>query len=238
MENALSRSMLLYGVDKIEMLQNKHVAVFGLGGVGGYVCEALVRMGVGHFTLIDHDVISLSNLNRQIIATYDTIGRKKIEVMKERMLSIQPHCDITLLDMFVLNTNIDEIDFHTFDYVVDALDTVTAKIAIIQKAKEAGVKVISSMGTGNKKDPSMLRITDIAKTNTCPLAKVMRRELRKREIQHVKVLFSIEEVSPLHEEEMGIVQGRKKAPGSSSFVPPSAGLLIASEVIKDFMEEN
>lgn len=232
MKKTLERTALIYGKETLEALENKKVMVVGLGGVGGYVVEALTRMGIGHFILIDHDVVSESNINRQLIATYQTIGQKKIDVMKERMLTIQPEVDVKTLDMFVLPENIDSINFEGVDYIVDAIDCVTAKIALILKAKELNIPIISSMGTGNKVNPALLEITDIYKTSMCPLAKVMRHELKKRGIRKLKVLYSKEE-----QQKNIIVDGKKRAPGSTPFVPSSAGLLIASEVTADLIDD-
>lgn len=232
MKKTLERTALIYGKETLEALENKKVMVVGLGGVGGYVVEALTRMGIGHFILIDHDVVSESNINRQLIATYQTIGQKKIDVMKERMLTIQPEVDVKALDMFVLPENIDSINFEGVDYIVDAIDCVTAKIALILKAKELNIPIISSMGTGNKVNPALLEITDIYKTSMCPLAKVMRHELKKRGIKKLKVLYSKEE-----QQKNIIIDGKKRAPGSTPFVPSSAGLLIASEVTADLIDD-
>lgn len=232
MKKTLERTALIYGKETLEALENKKVMVVGLGGVGGYVVEALTRMGIGHFILIDHDVVSESNINRQLIATYQTIGQKKINVMKERMLTVQPEVDVKTLDMFVLPENIDSINFEGVDYIVDAIDCVTAKIALILKAKELNIPIISSMGTGNKVNPALLEITDIYKTSMCPLAKVMRHELKKRGIKKLKVLYSKEE-----QQKNIIVDGKKRAPGSTPFVPSSAGLLIASEVTADLIDD-
>lgn len=205
MKKTLERTALIYGKETLEALENKKVMVVGLGGVGGYVVEALTRMGIGHFILIDHDVVSESNINRQLIATYQTIGQKKIDVMKERMLTIQPEVDVKALDMFVLPENIDSINFEGVDYIVDAIDCVTAKIALILKAKELNIPIISSMGTGNKVNPALLEITDIYKTSMCPLAKVMRHELKKRGVKKLKVLYSKEE-----QQKNIIVDGKKE----------------------------
>jgi len=232
MKKALERTALIYGKEILEALENKKIMVIGLGGVGGYVVEALTRMGVGHFILIDHDVVSESNINRQLIATYQTIGQKKIDVMKERMLTIQPEAEIQTIDMFVLPENIHSIDFVGVDYIIDAIDCVTAKIAIILKANELNIPIISCMGTGNKVNPALLEITDIYKTSMCPLAKVMRHELKSRGIKKLKVLYSKEE-----QQKKFIEDGKKRAPGSTPFVPSSAGLLIASEVTKDLVSE-
>ena len=243
MTEQLSRTAKLIGKENIERLASARVAVFGVGGVGGFTVEALARSGIGHIELIDHDTVALSNLNRQIIATRDTIGRDKVEVMKERILSINPDAEVVVHKCFFLPENKDEFDFSKFTYVVDAVDTVTAKIAIIEEAKNAGVPVISSMGTGNKLDPTKFEVEDISKTSVCPLAKVMRRELKKRGISHVKVVYSKEEAITPTEENVAalgseqnneVTEGRKKiAPGSISFVPSVAGLIIAGEVIKD-----
>ena len=228
-----SRFELLVGKDCICQLNQKHVIVFGVGGVGGYVVEALVRSGIGHITIVDNDTVSLSNLNRQIIATQDTIGKKKVEVMKERILSIHPDCDVHTLEMFYLPENADDIDLIQYDYVVDAIDTITSKIELAMRCNQK-VPLISSMGTGNKMNPAMLEVSDIYKTSVCPLAKVMRRELKKRGIQHLKVVYSKEE--PLKPQVSNEQTNKRVIPGSTSFVPSSAGLLIASEVIKDLLK--
>lgn len=228
-----SRFELLVGKDCICQLNQKHVIVFGVGGVGGYVVEALVRSGIGHITIVDNDTVSLSNLNRQIIATQDTIGKKKVEVMKERILSIYPDCDVHTLEMFYLPENADDIDLTQYDYVVDAIDTITSKIELAMRCDQK-VPLISSMGTGNKMNPAMLEVSDIYKTSVCPLAKVMRRELKKRGIQHLKVVYSKEE--PLKPQVSNEQTNKRVIPGSTSFVPSSAGLLIASEVIKDLLK--
>ena len=243
MTEQLSRTERLIGKENIDTLSSARIAVFGIGGVGGFVVEALARSGVGHIELIDHDTIALSNLNRQIIATQDTIGRDKVTVMKERILSINPAAEVVTHKCFFLPENRGDFDFSKYTYVVDAVDTVTAKISIIEEAKKIGVPVISSMGTGNKLDPTKFEVADISKTSVCPLAKVMRRELKKRGINHVKVVYSKEEaIAPIedvntasYDEQNGDdAVGRKKiAPGSVSFVPSVAGLIIAGEVIKD-----
>lgn len=228
------RTRLLLGEEAMEKLGSAHVAVFGIGGVGGYVVEALARSGVGQFTLVDNDEVALSNINRQIIATMDTVGRPKTEVMKERILSINPKAVITCREMFYLPENAGEIDFTAFDYVVDAIDTVTAKISLVMKAREAGAPIISSMGTGNKTDPTRLQVADLYETTVCPLAKVMRRELRKRGVEKLKVVYSKEEpLTPVQEESDGSAYRKRPVPGSCAFVPPVAGLILASEVIKD-----
>lgn len=243
MAEQLSRTAKLIGKENIDKLASARVAVFGIGGVGGFTVEALARSGIGHIELIDHDTVALSNLNRQIIATHDTIGRDKVEVMKKRILSINPDAEVIAHKCFFLPENKSEFDFSKYSYVVDAVDTVTAKLTIIEEAKKAGVPVISSMGTGNKLDPTKFEVADISKTSVCPLAKVMRRELKKRGISHVKVVYSKEEaitplvedaISQCSEQKSEDTKGRKKiAPGSISFVPSVAGLIIAGEVIKD-----
>ena len=212
-------------------LASSRVAVFGVGGVGGYVCEALVRSGVGAFDLTDMDTVSMTNLNRQIIATLDTVGRPKTEVMKARMLSINPEADIRIHNCFFLPETADSFHFEDYDYVVDAVDTVTAKIELVMRARAAGVPIISSMGAGNKLDPTLFRVADIYKTRVCPLARVMRHELKKRGVDHLKVVYSEEE--PLKPLPSGEETDRRSTPGSTAFVPSAAGLIIASEVVKD-----
>lgn len=230
MRDSMERTALLLGEEAVELLAKKHVIVFGVGGVGGYVCEALGRVGVGRLTIVDKDTVSESNINRQIIATYDTIGEAKTAVMAKRLHSINPDCTVTERECFFLPENADTFDFHEYDYVVDAVDTVTAKIEIIRRAKEAGVPVISCMGTGNKLDPSRFEVTDISKTTVCPLAKVMRKELKQRGITGVKVLYSKEEPKRQPAKE-----GERPVPGSVAFVPPVAGLTIAGEVVRDLL---
>ncbi len=228
MDERFIRTKLLIGSEKLDILRTKHVAVFGVGGVGGYVCEALVRCGIGRFTIVDRDTVSESNINRQIIALTSTVGRAKVDVMKERMCDINPDVYIEACEVFYLPQNASEFDFTKYDYVVDAVDTVTAKLQIITAAKEANVPVISSMGAGNKLDPSLFRIADISKTSVCPLAKVMRRELKNRGLKDVKCVYSTEEAIKPEGNEIG----------SIAFVPSVAGLLIASEVIKDLIEQD
>lgn len=233
MKEQYIRTAMLLGEDGIENLHKKRVAVFGLGGVGGYVAEALARSGIGALDLIDHDTVAESNLNRQIIATYDTIGRPKTEVMRERIASINKDCVVRVYPEFYLPEKASQFPFAEYDYVVDAIDTVTAKIDLAVRMEQMGIPLISSMGTGNKLNPAMLEVTDIYKTSVCPLAKVMRRELKARGVKKLKVVYSKEEaMTPykLVEEKEGT---RKATPGSTAFVPASAGLLIASEVVKD-----
>lgn len=247
MLNQFSRTQLLLGESAMQELANKRVAVFGIGGVGGYACEALVRSGIGAFDLIDDDKVCLTNLNRQIIATRKTVGKYKTEVMKERMLEINPNVDVRIHNCFFLPENADKFPFDEYDYIVDAVDTVTAKISIVMKANELGIPVISSMGAGNKLDPTAFRVADIYKTRVCPLAKVMRRELKKRGIKKLKVVYSQEKPTrPI--EDMSIscrshcicppdaahkCTERRDIPGSTAFVPSVVGLIIAGEVIKD-----
>lgn len=228
MPEQFSRTELLLGQEAMDRLRHTHVAVFGLGGVGGYVVEALARAGVGQLDLIDHDKVSMSNINRQIIATLDSVGMNKVDVMKKRILSINPEAQVNTHLCFYLPDNADMFDLREYSYVVDAIDTVTAKIELVLRANEAGVPIISCMGTGNKLNPMQLEIADIYQTSVCPLAKVMRRELRKRNVEKLKVLYSKEEPTKNYIS----MQGRA-VPGSVSFVPSAAGLIIASEVVKD-----
>ena len=246
-----SRTELLIKKEGIEALQNSTVAIFGVGGVGGFVVEALARAGVGTLHIIDHDTVSISNLNRQIIATHQTIDQKKVEVMKERILSINPHCHVLTYDDFFLPETVDHFPFDEFDYIVDAVDTVTAKIEIIMQCKKLNIPVISALGTGNKLDPSRFEITDIYKTNICPLAKVMRKELRKRNVDSLKVIYSEEEpIKPDETLECSCKTNcicpsgtkrkcskRNQVPGSISFVPSVAGLMLAGEVVKDIIKK-
>ena len=238
------RTKMLLGQETLEKLKNAHVAVFGVGGVGGYVAEALARSGVGKFDLIDNDTVALSNINRQIIALHSTVGQYKVDVMKARILDINPETEVTVHKCFFLPENSEEFDFSKYTYIVDAIDTVTAKLELIVRANEAGVPIISSMGTGNKLDPTRLEVSDIYKTEVCPLARVMRAELKKRGIKKLKVVYSKEQpVKRKNCEEKQISpenQGRiKDVPGSVAFVPSVAGLIIAGQVILDIRgEEN
>lgn len=231
MEYAFSRTELLLGSDSMEKLSHARVAVFGIGGVGGYVCEALVRSGVGAFDLIDHDTVSLTNLNRQIIALQTTIGAYKAEVMRDRMLAINPDVDVRVHNCFFLPENADTFPFAEYDYVVDAVDMVTAKLELIERCNKEKIPIISAMGAGNKLDPGRFRIADIYETSVCPLARVMRRECKKRNIQSLKVVYSDE--PPISVSAEPEVEGRRSTPGSTAFVPAVAGLMIAGEVIKD-----
>ncbi len=235
----LERTGLLIGEDALEKLARKRVAVFGVGGVGGYVCEALARSGIGALDLTDSDRVSLSNLNRQIIALHSTVGRLKTEVMRDRILDIDPEIRVRINNCFFLPENADDFPFQEYDYVVDAVDTVTAKIELILRAQAAGVPVISSMGAGNKLDPSAFRVADIYETSVCPLARVMRRELKKRGVSQLKVVYSREAPAvprtPEGAPEAEHAPGRRSTPGSIAFVPSAAGLILAGEVIRDLI---
>ncbi len=238
MENQFARTELLLGKENVNKLKNAKVAIFGVGGVGGYVAEALARSGVGLFVLVDKDVVSTSNINRQIIALHSTVGMAKVAAMKERILDINPDANVETRQCFYLPENADEFHFTDYDYVVDAVDTVTAKLTLIVRAKEAGVPIISSMGAGNKLDPTKFAVADIYETSVCPLAKVMRRECKKRGIESLKVVYSTEEaVKPATETDEANDPGRRSTPGSVAFVPSVAGLVIAGEVVKDICKE-
>lgn len=226
-----SRTELLIGRDGMEKLKNSRVAVFGIGGVGGHAAEALARSGIGALDLIDSDVVSVTNINRQIIATLDKVGQYKTDVMKERIAVINPEAMVTAYRKFFLPENSDEFDFTQYDYIVDAVDTVSAKIELVMKAQTADVPVICSMGAGNKLDPTAFEVADIYETSVCPLARVMRTELRKRGVKRLKVVYSKEPpITPLSSEEEC---GKRTVPGSTAFVPSVAGLIIAGEVVKD-----
>lgn len=231
MPEQFSRTEMIFGEEALNKLKNSHVAVFGVGGVGGYAAEALARCGIGNIDLFDNDTISVSNINRQIIALFSTVGKYKVDVMKERILDINPDANVVCHKVFFLPENSDQYDFSKYSYVIDAVDTVTAKIEIIRKSKENDVPVISSMGTGNKICPDMFEVSDIEKTSVCPLARVMRRELKNLGIKDVKVVYSKEEVIKTTSE-----QCEKRIPGSTSFTPGAAGLILASEVIKSIIK--
>lgn len=234
--NPFSRTALLLGDDNMDKLKNATVAVFGLGGVGGYVVEALARSGVGGLELVDHDTVSLTNINRQILATHTTLGMSKAEAAKNRVLDINPDIRVTAKPVFFSPDTAAEFDFSRYSYVVDAIDTVTGKLALITAAQSAGVPIISCMGTGNKLDPSKFQITDISKTSVCPLARIMRKECGKRSIRNLKVLFSTEgPISPAVSDLEELPQGRRALPGSVAFVPSVAGLMIAGAVIQDLI---
>ena len=238
--NPFSRTALLLGDESMKKLKNAKVAVFGLGGVGGYVVEALARSGIGALELIDHDTISQTNLNRQLLATHSTVGQYKADVAKNRALDINPEIDVAARKTFFGPDTAKEFDFSSYSYVVDAIDTVTGKLALVAAAQKANVPIISSMGTGNKLDPTKFQIADITKTSICPLARIMRKECAKRGIRHLKVLFSTEDpVTPLSQEDVSeeLPEGRRAMPGSVAFVPSVAGLIIAGEVIKDLVKD-
>lgn len=229
-ENQFERTALLLGKASVEKLAEKRVAVFGVGGVGGFVCEGLVRAGIGAIDIVDKDTVALSNLNRQLIALHSTVGKNKVDVLEERLKDINKNLIIKKYKCFFLPETSDTFDFREYDYVVDAIDTVTGKIELILKAKEAGVPIISAMGAGNKLDPTAFQVSDIYKTSVCPLARVMRRELKKRGVEKLKVVYSKEEpIKPQFEE------GEEVVPGSVSFVPPALGLIIAGEIVKDLI---
>lgn len=229
-ENQFERTALLLGKASVERLARKRVAVFGVGGVGGFVCEGLVRAGIGAIDIVDKDTVALSNLNRQLIALHSTVGKNKVDVLEERLKDINKNLIIKKYKCFFLPETSETFDFREYDYVVDAIDTVTGKIELILKAKEAGVPIISAMGAGNKLEPAGFQVSDIYKTSVCPLARVMRRELKKREVDKLKVVYSKEEpIKPQFEE------GEEVVPGSISFVPPVVGLIIAGEVVKDLI---
>ncbi|MBQ8827140.1 MAG: tRNA threonylcarbamoyladenosine dehydratase [Oscillospiraceae bacterium] len=232
--NFFARSELLLGDENMNKLKNARVAVFGIGGVGGYVTEALARTGVGKLDLFDNDTVSETNLNRQIIALTDTVGQYKVDVMKERISKINPEAEVNAYRTFYMPENSGDYDFTQYDYIVDAIDTVTAKIELAVKASEAGTPLISSMGTGNKLDPTLFEVTDIYKTSVCPLARVMRRELKLRGIKKLKVVYSKEE--PIKPALSNEITAKRNVPGSLAFVPSAAGLIIAGEVIKDLIK--
>lgn len=236
MSEIFTRTELLIGEEGLMRLKNARVAVFGVGGVGGYAVEALARSGVGHFLLVDNDVVSESNLNRQIIALRSTVGKYKTHVMKERIADICPDTEVETRECFFLPENAADFRFEEYDYVVDAIDTVSGKIALAECCQKAGTKVISAMGAGNKLDPTKFVVTDIYKTQVCPLAKVMRRELKKRGIQGLKVVYSTEEAMTPRQQIIS-EDGRKVTPGSMAFVPGTAGLILASEVVKDLITQ-
>ncbi|ERJ10994.1 tRNA threonylcarbamoyladenosine dehydratase [Haloplasma contractile] len=250
MLNQFSRTQLLIGKEGMETLQNSRIAVFGIGGVGGFAVEALVRSGVKTFDLFDDDLVCLTNLNRQVIATRKTVGKYKVDVMKERILEINPKCTVNIYKTFFLPNNSVEVDFSQYDYVIDAVDTISAKIELVLRAEEANVPIISAMGAGNKMDPTKLEITDIYKTSMCPLARVMRRELRKRGVKKLKVIYSTEKPLELFKDKGNSCRTncicpqaakrtctiRRDIPGSNSFVPSTTGLIAASEVVRDLTQ--
>ena len=228
------RTQMLLGTEALERLQQSRVAVFGIGGVGGYTVEALARSGVGQLDLIDSDVVSVSNINRQILATHFTVGMPKVEAAKVRILDINPECIVRTHQIFYTPETADQFDFTQYDYIVDAIDTVTGKLQLVQRAAETGTPILCCMGTGNKLDASAFEVSDISKTSMCPLARIMRKELSKRGIKHLKVVYSKEEaLTPTGWEEEAAALGKRQIPGSVAFVPGAAGLILAGEVIKD-----
>lgn len=250
-DESFARTRLLLGQDAMQKLQDSRVAVFGVGGVGGYVVEVLARSGVGHLTVIDNDRVDITNLNRQIIALHSTIGQLKVDVIEKRILDINPHCHVSKLAMFYLPSNADAIDLSVFDYVVDCIDTVSAKIELIRRCYQQGegarpIPIISSMGAANKMDPTAFRVTDINDTKMDPLAKIIRKKLRKLGIDHLKVVYSEEPPLPYAEDRQSSPsseasqkqegQGRRTIPASNAFVPAAAGLVIGGEVVKDLIK--
>ena len=234
MNEQFIRTRMLLGDEAMERLQKARVAVFGLGGVGGYTVEALARAGIGQLDLIDSDTVSISNINRQILATHATVGMEKTEAARLRVLDINPDCIVRVHNVFYTPETADLFDFREYDYIVDAIDTVTGKLALVQRAHDAGTPIICCMGTGNKLDASAFQVADISKTSMCPLARIMRKELGKRGIKHLKVVYSQEEaLTPTGWEEEAAAIGKRQIPGSVSFVPGAAGLILAGEVIKD-----
>ena len=228
------RTQMLLGTEGVERLQKARVAVFGIGGVGGYTVEALARSGVGQLDLIDSDVVSITNINRQILATHSTVGMPKVEAARQRILDINPACIVRTHPVFYTPETADKFDFTEYDYIVDAIDTVTGKLALVERAAAAGTPIICCMGTGNKLDASGFEVADISRTTMCPLARVMRKELGKRGIKHLKVVYSKEEaLTPTGWEEEAAALGKRQIPGSVAFVPGAAGLILAGEVILD-----
>ena len=234
MSDQFARTRMLYGDDAVEKFRKSRVAVFGIGGVGGHVVEALVRSGIGTIDIIDNDTVSVTNINRQLIATHESVGKLKVDVMDEHIRSINPDCKVNKYNVFLLPENIGDFDFSEYDYVVDAIDTVSGKLSIVKTAYELNVPVISSMGAGNKLDPTAFEITDINKTSVCPLARVMRKLCRDNGIKKLKVIYSKEEArTPFEIKDNDEVSGKRQTPGSNAIVPAVAGLIIASEVLKD-----
>ena len=234
MNEQFFRTQMLLGSEAVARLRNARVAVFGIGGVGGYTVEALARAGVGAIDVIDSDTVSVSNINRQILATHSTVGLPKVEAARNRILDINPEAKVTMWPLFYNAETADRFDFTRYDYIVDAIDTVTGKLTLVERAVATGTPIICCMGTGNKLDPTRFEVSDISKTTMCPLARVMRKELSKRGIKHLKVVYSKEEaMTPVGWEEEAAAIGKRQIPGSVSFVPGAAGLILAGEVIKD-----
>ena len=238
MENQFTRTQLMLGDDAMKVLKSSRVAVFGVGGVGGYTAEALARSGIGEIDLIDNDTVCLSNLNRQIIATHSTLGIPKVEAARARLLDINPSIKVNIHNTFFSAENADEFDFESYDYIVDAIDTVSAKIELVLRADKANVPIMSSMGAGNKLDPTLFEVSDIYKTSVCPLARVMRYELKKRKIKRLKVVYSKEQPIKPQFQRSELPEGKRQIPASVAFVPSVAGLIIAGEVIKDLAKLN
>ena len=237
MNEQFSRTQILLGAEAVEKLKNARVAVFGVGGVGGYTVEALARCGVGQLDLIDSDTVSVSNINRQILATHSTVGMRKVDAAKARILDINPECTVRTYPIFYLPETAEQFDFTQYDYIVDAIDTVTGKLQLVERAYAVGTPIICSMGTGNKLDPAAFMVSDISKTSMCPLARIIRKELKKRGINHLKVVYSQEEaLSPEVDPEELARSGKRQIPGSVAFVPGAAGLILAGEVVKDLIK--
>ena len=237
MKEQFSRTEILLGEEAVSKLQKARVAVFGIGGVGGYTVEALARCGVGQLDLIDSDTVSISNINRQILATHSTVGMLKVEAAKNRVLDINPECTVRTYPIFYLPETAEQFDFTQYDYIVDCIDTVTGKLQLVERAVAAGTPIICSMGTGNKLDPAAFMVADISKTSMCPLARIMRKELKKRGINHLKVVYSQEEaLTPDVDPEELARTGKRQIPGSVAFVPGAAGLILAGEVVKDLIK--
>ena len=236
MENQFERTELLIGDLAIKKLHNKKVLIFGVGGVGGFTVEALARVGIGHIAIVDNDEVNITNINRQLIALHSTIGQKKVEVFKNRILDINPNCEVTTFDMFFLPENKNEIDFTKYDYIVDAIDTVTAKLCIIEEAAKLNIPIISAMGAGNKLDPTKIKICDIYETEICPLAKVIRKECRDRNIKNLTVAYSTEVAIKTNSENIDLSNTKKRStPGSISYVPSTMGLFIAHHIVNYFL---
>ena len=237
MKEQFSRTEILLGAEAVSKLQNARVAVFGVGGVGGYTVEALARCGIGNLDLIDSDTVSVSNINRQILATHSTVGMLKVDAAKARVLDINPDCRVATYPIFYLPETAAQFDFTQYDYIVDCIDTVTGKLQLVERAVAVGTPIICSMGTGNKLDPAAFQVSDISKTSMCPLARIMRKELKKRGISHLKVVYSQEEaLTPDVDPEELARTGKRQIPGSVAFVPGAAGLILAGEVVKDLIK--
>ena len=237
MHEQFIRSAFVLGNDAIERLKTKKVILFGVGGVGSFCAEALARIGIGTICLVDPDIVSVSNINRQLIALHSTVGKNKAEVMKERIKDINPEAKVTALPLFYLPENADSIPLEEYDIIIDAIDTVSAKIELVVRANALHIPILCAMGTGNKMHPEKLVATDLSQTNTCPLARVMRKELKARGINHLRVVYSTEAPIPRHADYIGYEDGKRGTPGSISFVPSSAGLLLASEAVRILLQE-